>query len=48
MKDQISGSVSDAEQLGVRLAERLLLAGADQLLAKLAIHPVLPTQSSGG
>jgi hydroxymethylbilane synthase len=43
LKDQISGSVADSEQLGVALAERLLLAGADQLLARLAIHPPLPT-----
>ncbi len=43
LKDQITGSVADAEQLGIALAERLLLAGADQLLATLAIHPALPT-----
>jgi hydroxymethylbilane synthase len=47
LKDQIIGSVVDAERLGVTLAERLLNAGADQLLAQLSIHPALPTTSSG-
>jgi hydroxymethylbilane synthase len=45
LKDQITGLVTNAEKLGVTLAERLLIAGADQLLAQLAIHPELPTQS---
>lgn len=45
LKDQISGQAVDAEQLGVILAERLLGAGADQLLAQLAIHPSLPEKS---
>ena len=44
LKDQIIGQVADAEKLGVRLAERLLNAGADRLLAQLAIHPALPDQ----
>jgi hydroxymethylbilane synthase len=44
LKDQITGLVADAEQLGVTLAERLLTAGADQLLAQLAIHPTMPSQ----
>ena len=42
LKDQIAGLVADAEQLGIALAERLLLAGADKLLEKLAIYPALP------
>jgi hydroxymethylbilane synthase len=43
LKDQITGLVADAEQLGVTLAERLLTAGADRLLAQLAIHPTMPS-----
>jgi hydroxymethylbilane synthase len=35
LKDEIRGPVTDAEALGVALAERLLAAGADQLLAML-------------
>ena len=31
--DEISGSVSDAEKIGIELAERLLAAGADKILA---------------
>lgn len=42
LKDQIVGQAVDAEQLGITLAERLLHAGADHLLAQLAIHPVQP------
>jgi len=42
LKDQINGQAADAEQLGVTLAERLLNAGAAQLLAQLAIHPAQP------
>jgi hydroxymethylbilane synthase len=34
MRDQISGSLDEAEQLGSRLAERLLANGADKLLAE--------------
>ena len=45
LKDQITGSATDAERLGVMLAERLLTAGADQLLAQLAIHPASPSQT---
>ncbi|MDE2420993.1 MAG: hydroxymethylbilane synthase [Gammaproteobacteria bacterium] len=45
LKDQITGSAADAERLGVMLAERLLNAGADQLLAQLAIHPASPSQT---
>lgn len=44
LKDQIVGQVKDAELLGITLAERLLNAGADRLLAQLAIHPALPNQ----
>ena len=35
LKDELRGDVTDAEGLGVALAERLLAAGADQLLAML-------------
>lgn len=42
LKDQITGQAVDAEKLGITLAERLLNAGADQLLAALAIHPARP------
>lgn len=35
LKDEIRGDMADAEALGVALAERLLAAGADQLLAML-------------
>jgi hydroxymethylbilane synthase len=34
MRDDISGSLDEAEQLGKRLAERLLANGAGDLLAK--------------
>lgn len=44
LKDQIVGQAADAEKLGIKLAERLLSAGADKLLAALAIHPALPDQ----
>lgn len=43
LKDKITGVAADAERLGVMLAERLLSAGADQLLAQLAIHPTAPS-----
>ncbi len=33
LRDEISGSVDDAEKMGVELAERLLAAGADKILA---------------
>lgn len=33
--DEISGPVSDAEKIGVELAERLLAAGADKILAEV-------------
>lgn len=33
--DEISGPVADAEQMGVQLAERLLSAGADKILAEV-------------
>src|SRR5699024_7564988 len=35
VRDEISGLVADAEQLGTTLAERLLAAGADRILAEL-------------
>jgi hydroxymethylbilane synthase len=44
LKDHITGHAADAEKLGIILAERLLSAGADKLLAQLAIHPALPDQ----
>ena len=33
--DQIKGEVSDGEAMGIELAERLLVAGADKILAKV-------------
>jgi len=33
IKDEIRGSAQDAEKLGIRLANKLLLAGADKILA---------------
>ena len=36
VSDEITGSTASAEQLGVTLAERLLAAGADRILADLA------------
>jgi hydroxymethylbilane synthase len=37
IRDCISGSAEDAEELGVRLAERVLSAGAGELLERLAL-----------
>lgn len=33
--DEISGAVTDAEKIGIELAERLLAAGADKILAEV-------------
>jgi hydroxymethylbilane synthase len=33
LRDEISGSVNDAESMGIEVAERLLAAGADEILA---------------
>lgn len=33
LRDEISGSVDDAEAMGIELADRLLAAGADKILA---------------
>ena len=33
--DQIKGEVSEGEAMGIELAERLLVAGADKILAKV-------------
>ena len=35
LRDEVSGSVENAEQLGVQLAEQLLAQGADQILAEV-------------
>ncbi len=35
LRDEVSGSVEHAEQLGVQLAEQLLAQGADQILAEV-------------
>jgi len=35
LKDEISGKASDAETMGIQLADRLLAAGADKILAKV-------------
>ncbi|MCV6605805.1 MAG: hydroxymethylbilane synthase, partial [Porticoccaceae bacterium] len=35
LRDEIRGSASDAEQLGITLADRLLAAGADKILAEV-------------
>jgi hydroxymethylbilane synthase len=35
LKDEISGSPEDAEVMGITLADRLLEAGADKILAKV-------------
>jgi hydroxymethylbilane synthase len=37
IRDCISGSAEDAEELGARLAERVLAAGAGELLERLAL-----------
>ncbi len=39
LHDEISGPALDAERLGVALADRLLAAGADRLLAQVEIFP---------
>jgi hydroxymethylbilane synthase len=38
IRDAISGEPADAEQLGLALAQRLLAAGADRILASLSRH----------
>lgn len=38
LQRQISGSVDDAEKLGVEIAEQLLAAGADRILAEVGAH----------
>lgn len=42
LHDQIVGAAVDAEGLGVTLANRLLAAGADRLLAQIEIYPTQP------
>jgi hydroxymethylbilane synthase len=42
LKDEIKGAATDAESLGTQLADRLLAAGADRLLAQIAIYPAAP------
>ncbi|WP_298218196.1 hydroxymethylbilane synthase [Halothiobacillus sp.] len=38
LRDEITGNVTEGEALGVALAERMLVAGADKILAEVGIH----------
>lgn len=38
LRDEITGNVTEGEALGVALAERMLAAGADKILAEVGIH----------
>ena len=35
LQDKVQGSISDAEALGIELAEKLLSAGADEILREV-------------
>jgi hydroxymethylbilane synthase len=38
LRDEITGKATEGEALGVALAERMLAAGADKILAEVGIH----------
>jgi hydroxymethylbilane synthase len=38
LRDEITGDATEGEALGVQLAERMLAAGADKILAEVGIH----------